>query len=359
MTEIREPVSLFRAAGGPRRITAGPLGEMLTEYAARGLSGTVRVIGDPGGLVHFSQGGVVAVDTSGAPGPELLLSRSGQISEPSWTLAYAAAAASGQLTAELVRRRLIGAARLEALLRIALADAMFVLAAGQVDSCEAEVGEPVCLLALDPAVPVSWLLAETSRRLAVLTTLPSQLVPDRDRVSAKARPLDQRARLDDAQRDILALANGRRTARDLAFALGRGVFAITGELDRMHAAGLLTIGPRRGAAPAPQLTGPLVARAETAAAGDQAGAGSQTSAASQVEADGQTGVRSQPGAASPAGAVDQAGAAREAGPARELPRRRSSGRGGAHHAEAPPGGSALLRVLRLGFSNPQPSDGGH
>jgi len=329
VTESQEPVFPFRATGGPRRMTAGPLGEMLTEYAARGLSGTVRVIGDPGGLVHFSQGGVVAVETPGAPGPELLLSRPGQISGSSWALAYAAAAAGGQLTAELVRRKLIGAARLEALLRIALADAMFVLTAGQVDSCEAEVAEPVCLLPLDPPADVSWLLAETSRRLAVLTTLPSQLVPDRDRVTAKARPLDQRARLDDAQRDVLALANGRRTARDLAFALGRGVFAVTGELDRMHAAGLLAIGPRRGAAPVPPLTGPLVTRAETAAAGHRAGT------------------------------AGQAEAVREISPPRELPRRRAAGRGGAHHAEAAPSGSALLRVLRLGFSNPQPSDGGH
>ena len=45
------------------------------------------------------------------------------------------------------------------------------------------------------------------------------------------------------QREILALANGRRTARDVAFALGRGVYAVTLEADRMRRAGLVLIDP--------------------------------------------------------------------------------------------------------------------
>jgi hypothetical protein len=39
----------------------------------------------------------------------------------------------------------------------------------------------------------------------------------------------------------VALANGRRTARDLAFVLGRGVYAVTLQLGRMRDAGVLAV----------------------------------------------------------------------------------------------------------------------
>ncbi len=51
----------------------------------------------------------------------------------------------------------------------------------------------------------------------------------------------------DGQAEILALANGRRTARDMAFVLGRGVYAVTLQLSRMRDSGLLVIGSTRTA----------------------------------------------------------------------------------------------------------------
>lgn len=39
--------------------------------------------------------------------------------------------------------------------------------------------------------------------------------------------LADRVQLGDGQDEILALADGRRTTRDIAFALGRGVYATT------------------------------------------------------------------------------------------------------------------------------------
>ncbi|HEY2279387.1 MAG TPA: hypothetical protein VGI00_13595 [Streptosporangiaceae bacterium] len=54
--------------------------------------------------------------------------------------------------------------------------------------------------------------------------------------------------------ELLALANGRRTPRDLAFALGRGVYATTLELGRMQHEGLLvTTSVRAAQAAAPPL----------------------------------------------------------------------------------------------------------
>lgn len=332
MTEDPGPARPPGHGGGDaagQRLADGPLGRVLLDCSSRELSGTIHVNGEPGGSVHLDNGGIVAVRTPGAPSPEVLLLRSGQVPEPGWNAAFTAAASGGQMGAELVRRRLTGAVRLESVLWTGLADAMFALAAGQVDDCQVKAGELTCLLPLSPAAQARWLLAETARRLDVLARLRSQLTPDRDQVTSRTAPPGPRFRLDGGQRDILALANGRRTARDMAFVLGRGVFALTLELDRMHNAGLITVAGRRGQAakrPATSLDGPLVRRAEAGAPGGPAGAGDGTPA--------------------------------------ELPRRQPTSRGGGTQPVRAPqnsgalqNASALMRMLRLGFSDP-PAPGG-
>jgi hypothetical protein len=45
----------------------------------------------------------------------------------------------------------------------------------------------------------------------------------------------------------MALADGRRTARDIAFVLGRGVYGTMLQLARMYHAGLLVTSPQGGA----------------------------------------------------------------------------------------------------------------
>ena len=73
--------------------SVGPLREALTVCAAAGMSGILRVTGDPGGAIHICDGLVAAIDTPGAPGPEVLLLRSHRVSESGWDEAFAAAAA--------------------------------------------------------------------------------------------------------------------------------------------------------------------------------------------------------------------------------------------------------------------------
>jgi hypothetical protein len=217
----------------------GPLREALVVAAVAGMSGALRVTGDPGGTIHLADGRVAGIETPGAPGPEVLLLRSRRVSEPAWDTAFdAAAATGGPMGAELVKRALIGSGELEALLRTAIADAMFVLASGTVDDYRAEPGPAESVLPLDPGVEADWLLAETSRRLQVLASLPVR--PDRVRIAAVAAPETPGARSGERQGEILALADGRRTPRDLAFALGRGVYPTLLHLARMHEAGLLT-----------------------------------------------------------------------------------------------------------------------
>jgi hypothetical protein len=295
----------------PQPSLPGPLFEALLDCAARRVSGVIRVSGDPGGAVHLDQGGVTAIETPGAPSPEVLLLRSGRIPEPGWAAAFTAAAPDGELAAELIKRDLIGAGELEVLLRTALADAMFVLACGQVTGCELDPPAGDVLLPLVPPGGVGWLLAEASRRIQVLAALPAEVAHGRDRV-APAPGRVAGTVLGGGQDQVLALANGRRTPRDIAFAAGRGVYPVTLQVARMLAAGELVIESRRVASPAvpgPAQSGPDLA-------GDVAGAGSGP-------------ARGQPSL---------------------LPRRKRSSTGPGR----PPGGladrSALLRLLRPGSS---------
>jgi hypothetical protein len=226
------------------------LSQVLTECAGDRLTGAIRIAGEPGGTVYLADGAVAAIDTPGAPGPEVLLLRSGRVPEAGWSAAFAATAASGEVGAELVRRELIGAGELEALLKMALADAMFVLAAGELADYEVDKAAADCLLPLDPAADPAWLLAEASRRLAVLASLPAPIEHDRDRWASARGGTPAGLVLGSGQETVLAVANGRRTARDMAFVLGRGVYAVTLQLARMHADGLLVPAARR-VVPAP------------------------------------------------------------------------------------------------------------
>ena len=234
-------------AGGPPY----SLREALRDCAAKALSGVLEVTGEPGGTIHFSGGGMAAVETPGAPGPEVILLRSGRIPEPGWAAAFAAAAAAGTaLGPELIARGLIGAGELEAVLRIAAADAMFVLSGGQVAQCRAEPGTPDCQLALEPPAEAGWLLAEASRRTRVLASMPGRVEHDRDRMAPAPGAVQPDVVLGQGWDEILALANGRRTPRDMAFALGRGVYATTLQLMHMYGAGLLVTVSHRVVTPA-------------------------------------------------------------------------------------------------------------
>jgi hypothetical protein len=217
----------------------GKLADALRQYAAASFSGVVQVDGQPGGTIYLSGGRISACETSGAPSLEVLLLRSRRISESDWDAAFTAAAVGKrQLTAELVGRDLIGAGELEALLRVALADAMFALVSGQVDGW-AEAPPIDCLLPLTPAARSGWLLAEATRRGQALAAFPPPAVSAQDRIAAApgtARP----GRGQDA---ILALADGRRTPRDLAFALGRGLYETMLQLARMRADHLVVVSP--------------------------------------------------------------------------------------------------------------------
>ncbi len=219
------------------------LADALRQHASANFSGVLQVDGRPGGTVYFSSGRISACETSGAPSLEVVLLRSRRIAEADWDAAFTAAAVGErQITAELVGRELIPAGELEALLRVALADAMFALLSGQANDW-AKAPQAGCMLPLIPSAQSGWLIAEATRRGQVLAAFPGPTLSAQDRITAAPGAGRSGYRLGPDQDAILTLADGRRTARDVAFALGRGLYETMLELARMRAGNVVVITP--------------------------------------------------------------------------------------------------------------------
>ena len=235
---------------GPADGPVGPLDEALRDCGAAGFSGVLHVIGAPGGTVYLTAGRVTAIETPWSPSPEVILLRSGRVPEADWEAAFTAAAvARGPMRGELIGRGLVGTGELEALLRTALADAMFAFAAGFVDTCRTEASALDYQLPLEPATGAGWLVAEALRRTQVLAAFPGPPMRARERLTVVPGSVRPGTLLGGGRDEVLALADGRRTIRDLAFALGRGLYATMLEVARMRAEGLLASVPHGGLRP--------------------------------------------------------------------------------------------------------------
>jgi hypothetical protein len=226
---------------GPADGPVGPLPGALAELSAAGFSGVLNVIGAPGGTIHLAGGGITAIDTPWSPSAEVILLRSGRVPAADWEMAFTAAAvARAHVRTELVSRGLVGAGEIEALLRTTLADGMFAFATGFVDSCRTEASTLDHALPLEPAADAGWLMPEALRRMHVLAAFPGPRLRPRERVMAVPGAVRPGATLGGGRDEILAVADGRRTNRDLAFVLGSGLYATMLRLARMRAEGLIT-----------------------------------------------------------------------------------------------------------------------
>lgn len=211
--------------------------------AAEAVTGALRVPGSPGGVLWFRDGLVVVAESSGAPGAQALLIRTGRVSDEDW--ARDGGADHVASTAH------IGAAHREVLQWMANQDALFAVLVGSIDSCLLEPG---------PSVPcasrgqdAAALLDAAFRKLDALALLPRAILPYRERLIAPPVDDSDRAALSGAagmrppalRKVILDYADGRRTARDIAFVAGRSLYAVTVEMSRMLAEGLLHEPPLR------------------------------------------------------------------------------------------------------------------
>ncbi|MGW0577993.1 MarR family transcriptional regulator, partial [Streptomyces sp. NPDC002920] len=99
-----------------------------------------------------------------------------------------------------------------------------------------EAGPPPA--AVTVGEPPTRLLQEASRKLRALLALPRPVRPEQERPVPGSLSYAA-GRLGPLQRELLTHADGRRTARDLAFRTGRGVYTVTVEVARMLGEGLL------------------------------------------------------------------------------------------------------------------------
>ncbi|MFJ2159841.1 MarR family transcriptional regulator [Streptomyces sp. NPDC087856] len=213
------------------------LARALADCGREEFTGGLRVVGRPGGTFHLRGGLVIAVESPGAPGPEALLLRSGRIGGDQWADLVRESGGTRWPLEGLIAHGYAGAAQLRIVCVLALHDAAFAVASGDVEDCQrAPDIRPFAPVALGE--PPVRLLQDAARKLTALAALPYPVRPDRERPRAPARPLDE-AGLGLLQRELLAHVDGRRTARDLAFRAGRGVYPVTAEVARMLAEGLL------------------------------------------------------------------------------------------------------------------------
>ncbi|WP_327317575.1 MarR family transcriptional regulator [Streptomyces sp. NBC_01235] len=203
-----------------------------------GFTGEVRVSGSPGGTFHLHGGLVVAVESPGAPAPEALLLRSGRIGGEEWAGLVRESGGARWPATGLIAHGYAGAAQLRVVCAMALQDATFAVVAGGVDGCERGPANGPPPASVTVGEPPTRLLQEASRKLRALLALPYPVSPDRER-PVPASLSYVAARLGVLQRELLAHADGRRTARDLAFRTGRGVYTVTVEVARMLGEGLL------------------------------------------------------------------------------------------------------------------------
>ncbi|WP_327072794.1 hypothetical protein OG196_08590 [Kitasatospora purpeofusca] len=246
-------------------------------------TGSVVVSSAPGGTIHLEHGLITAIETPGAPTAETLLLKSGRIGQADWTAAETAASSAGaasstgigDLGAALVAQGSIGAAELEAVCASAVFDGAFALVLSPPGAWETVGTAPPAGLALRPGIEPKRLFEETARRTALLTRAwgpPGELARTRIRpaagvsgvggvdgvggvggVGGGALPGPAAVRIPARHREILAAATGRRTARDIGFALGRGVFAVLLDLVRMDARQLLHREPAAAVPMAPSV----------------------------------------------------------------------------------------------------------
>ncbi|WP_017588949.1 MarR family transcriptional regulator [Nocardiopsis ganjiahuensis] len=206
-------------------------------------TGALLVFGPPDTTLHFRQGLLVAARTPAAPAPDTLLLRSGAVPEQDWAAARAHALTTGDLGAELLARRHVSAALLELTLERSLLDGVFAMGLTPSNrGGEVRPGALPPLLRLDEGVEPGPALREAARRHDAVGR---RWGPPAD--LARLRPVASgapEAVPSTVHRDLLARADGRRTPRDLAFALGRDVSGVMADLVRLAERGLVETAPR-------------------------------------------------------------------------------------------------------------------
>jgi hypothetical protein len=226
-----------------------PLPTALRQAAGAHGSGTMHVSGDPGGVVYLTGGEVSYIDTPAAPGLDVLVVRSGRVGEQDWLAAFTAGQVTHEVGNALVAHGLLGRRELEVFTLSAVFDASLCVLPMTSGSYHFRPGTRHWLGAIRP-VGVDMLMREVARRQAMLDRLGGPALPQTATAVPVRRLQGGRVTITARQWEILMHANGQHSIRDLAWMLGRGVFAITVEIHRLITRGLLEIIGAAGASTA-------------------------------------------------------------------------------------------------------------
>jgi hypothetical protein len=229
-------------------VPARNIPSLLSGLSAEKRSCAVVVTGTPGGVIHVRDGRVVAMHTPGAPGVEAVLLKSGRLTEEAWTAVRATDTTHEHLAERLVSQQLIGERELEVVSLAALFDAAFALSLSTAEGWE--VGGPVPILFAGDGVEPDRLVSETTRRFAKLAEDPAAIAHF---ARSRIEPLPgselpaELSRLTPRHRQIMSVTDGRRTPRDMAFTLGRHLYAVLLDLRYLLDLGLVHYEPATAA----------------------------------------------------------------------------------------------------------------
>ncbi|MGP3987209.1 transcriptional regulator [Streptomyces sp. 3N207] len=198
-----------------------------------------------GGTLFLRDGQVVHAESPAATGLDVLLTRGCALSHECWEAALTQAAHEGCVAQHLVASGHVPLGVLELCRRTALYDAAFFVLApgGGPGRFRRKVRDP---LGAGGGVTPTAVQGETVRRLALL----DRIWPDARTDVLPPAPTavsDRLHMVPDRQLRTLELADGTRTATDIARVLGRPAFHTLVELRRLAAGGLVV--PARSARP--------------------------------------------------------------------------------------------------------------
>ena len=298
--------------------TARNVPALLQALREEEFTGTVRVSGSPGGTIHLRDGLVGAIETPGAPNATSALLTPGRIDDETWLTACASEPDADRLGAHLVSAGLIGAAELEIVCTATVFDGAFAMALSPPGSWETGAREPTLVAA--PGVEPRALTEEATRRMGLLArvgVMAGELARARPELAgewssdgagasggpggmgglsgfrgssgsdglgelvgavgaraASGAPGGRRPEpwLSGRHRELLGGVNGRRTPRDLAFAQGRGLYAVMLDLSRLEALGLIRWGAGTAGGDRPSTAPRVTPKSPTATGPAPAGA---------------------------------------------------------------------------------------
>ncbi|GAA1560950.1 hypothetical protein GCM10009827_097820 [Dactylosporangium maewongense] len=211
----------------------------LQQLAGLGVTGAMTVVGQPGGVIFLRDGLVNGVESPAAPSVDRLLTAAGVVDERVWETIPSRPARA------LVEGGHLSAAEVELCAINALYDAAwFVLSTERAELRFAPDIEH--WLGAESTVTADQLCDHVARQRRILDEVHPSDVTDTAAVRPVLRPGLDRVLLSGLQWEIVLHADGQRTPQDLAGLLGRSAYAVTLDVRRLAAAGLIESPPPTG-----------------------------------------------------------------------------------------------------------------